>query len=73
MFSKKLSNKSYSFQGKYKSIKGGTERKKIQSYIHTLFLIFPVYKIKCVGIYHLDTNNVATNATFIKAFAFNSI
>ena len=69
MFSKKLSNKSYSFQGKYKR----GYRKKIQSYIHTLFLIFPVYKIKCVGIYHLDTNNVATNATFIKAFAFNSI
>ena len=69
MFSKKLSNKSYSFQGKYIEKRGVQNERKFKITIYN----FPRLQDKSVGIYHLDTNNVATNATFINAFAFNSI
>ena len=67
MFSKKLSNKSYSFQGKYIEKRGVQNERKFKITIFN----FPCLQDKSVGIYHLDTNNVATNATFINAFAFN--
>ena len=71
MFSKKLSNKSYSFQGKYIEKRG--YRTKENSKLQFTIFNFPRLQDKSVGIYHLDTKNVATNATFIKAFAFNSL